>query len=261
MTLVAVAVAIPLGLWVRDSPIFAVDHVHVTGVSGSQASDVRQALVAAAQGMSTLHVDAGKLRNAVGDYPIVRDIAVHRHLLHSLDIEVSEYVPVGALEHGGRRLAVAADGTILPGTLTQGLPVVPVGAPPGGSKLAERKALELVALVAAAPAALRAHVSSVSLGPHGLTARLRHGPQLYFGPGTRLRDKWLAAATVLQDQTSRGATYLDLRVPERPAAGGVIEVQEPVTPAPSPQAQVETAVTANPPAQVETPASATTVAP
>jgi cell division protein FtsQ len=286
--LVAVAVAIPFGLWLRDSPIVAVDHVEVTGVSGSQASDIRQAIAGAAQGMSTLHVDPGKLRDAVRAYPIVRGISVHRHLLHTIDVSVEEFVPVGALAQGGHRVAVAADGTLLSGTLTQGLPQIPVGAPPGGTRLVERRALQLVALLAAAPAPLRARVRRVWMGAHGLTARLSHGPMLYFGPGTRLRVKWVAAARVLEDYTSRGATYLDLRVPERPAAGGVVQAEQPTpalapaptptTPAPTattaavtpattattpenPQAGVQTTSATNPPAQVETSPSATPVAP
>ena len=44
------------------------------------------------------------------------------------------------------------------------------------------------------------------------------GPVLYFGDSHRLAAKWAAASRVLADASSRGATYLDLRLPERPAA-------------------------------------------
>jgi cell division protein FtsQ len=58
-------------------------------------------------------------------------------------------------------------------------------------------------------------------GPHGLAATLQNGPKLYFGGTERYDAKWGAAAAVLAHRTSKGASYLDLRVPERPVAGGL----------------------------------------
>jgi cell division protein FtsQ len=55
----------------------------------------------------------------------------------------------------------------------------------------------------------------------GLTVALRAGPELRFGAVDRLKAKWAAAAAVLADTGSVGARYLDLRYPERPAAGGL----------------------------------------
>jgi cell division protein FtsQ len=98
-----------------------------------------------------------------------------------------------------------------------------------------------VALLAAAPTELRRRVSRVGFGPHGLAARIAHGPILYFGPGSRLRAKWIAAARVLSDYSSKGASYLDLRVPERPAAGGLVATTPP--PAPTPETPVQPAPT------------------
>ena len=220
--LVTAAVLVPGGLWLRDSSLVSVRDVQVSGVTGPEAAQVRQAITDAAHGMSTLHVDAGRLRGAVRSYPIVENLRIHSDLPHTLEVTVIQHVPVGALALGQHRVAVAADGTILNGTLTKGLPMVPVGAPPGGRKLVERRALRLVDLLAAAPPELRARVSRVGFGPHGLAARIAHGPVLYFGDPVRLRAKWVAAARVLADYTSKGTTYLDLRVPERPAAGGLV---------------------------------------
>ena len=87
----------------------------------------------------------------------------------------------------------------------------------------------LVAVLAAAPAALRAMVGRVYLGSHGLTAPLRNGPTLYFGGAERLRAKWVSVARVLADPSSRGATYLDVRLPERPAAGGLQQASSDTT--------------------------------
>jgi cell division protein FtsQ len=55
----------------------------------------------------------------------------------------------------------------------------------------------------------------------GLVAELRAGPELRFGDPSRLPAKWIAAARVLAASGARGASYIDLRLPERPAAGGL----------------------------------------
>jgi cell division protein FtsQ len=59
------------------------------------------------------------------------------------------------------------------------------------------------------------------LGPRGLSAQLESGPPLIFGASTEAAAKWVAAARVLAEPSAAGATYLDLRVPGRVAAGGL----------------------------------------
>ena len=53
------------------------------------------------------------------------------------------------------------------------------------------------------------------------------GPDLIFGDASEARDKWFAATRVLADPSAAGATYLDVRIPERVAAGGLGPVPEP----------------------------------
>jgi len=50
---------------------------------------------------------------------------------------------------------------------------------------------------------------------------LRNGPRLIFGNDSRPFAKWAAAAAVLADPSSKGATYVDVRLPGRPVAGGL----------------------------------------
>ena len=86
----------------------------------------------------------------------------------------------------------------------------------------------------------------------GVTVEMRDGPTLIFGDATRVRDKWDAAARVLADPAARGAAYIDLRLPDRPAAGGVAaETVAPVAPAggvaePAAPEQAPTATTPEP---------------
>ena len=66
----------------------------------------------------------------------------------------------------------------------------------------------------------------------GLVATLSDGPELIFGDSSRARSKWIAAARVLADPEAEGATYIDLRQPDRPAAGGLpTSTVTPVAPA------------------------------
>ena len=73
---------------------------------------------------------------------------------------------------------------------------------------------------------------------------LRDGPELIFGEATRVRAKWVAATRVLADPDSQGATYIDVRLPGRPAAGGLpATTLAPVAPAGSEQATTPQATT------------------
>src|SRR5690349_1005216 len=200
-----------LWMWLRDSPLVAVRKVTVTGVSGPQAGEVREALSDAARDMTTLHVRQGELRTAVDPYPAVLDVKTSSDFPHGLRIVVRERNAVGTVVAGDQRVPVAADGTIMRTTSSAGLPEIPAKALPGGSHASDHAVRRALAVLGAAPPALRARVERVYMGEHGLTLPLRNGPTLYFGGSDRLAAKWAAVATVLADATSTGATYLDVR--------------------------------------------------
>jgi cell division protein FtsQ len=217
----ALAVIGGVWMWLRDSSLVSVREVTVTGVSGPDAGRVREALSDAARDMTTLHVRKGELRTAVDPYPAVLDVQTHADFPHALRIVVRERNAVGAVVAGEQRVPVAADGTLMRTTASSGLPEITAKALPGGSHASEPEVRRAIGVLAAAPAALRARVRRVYVGPRGWTLPLGKGPTLYFGGSERLAAKWAAAATVLADPTSNGATYLDVRLPERPAAGGL----------------------------------------
>jgi cell division protein FtsQ len=210
-------------LWLRESSLVSVKRVTVTGATGPDAERVRAALQTAARDMTTLHVRDGELRTAIEPFPTVLGVETDAGFPHTLRIRVRERNPVGAVVAGDQRVPIAADGTLLRTTRSDGLPEIAAKAAPGGSRASDPGVERALALLNAAPPALRARVRRVYVGPKGLTLPLRNGPTLYFGGSERTRAKWSAAATVLADPTSGGATYLDLRLPERPAAGGLEE--------------------------------------
>ena len=218
---VLLAVLAPLALWLRNSSLVRVEQVSVTGIEGSQAAAVKSALESAGRDMTTLNVRPDELRSAVDAYPVVRSLRAETDFPHGLRIVVDTREPVAALRSGAGLTAVAADGTLLRGSATRGLPLVTVRGARRGDRLGRGEALAAVQLVAAAPRALRGRVSRVYSGPRGLTTTMQDGPKLYFGGAARPDAMWGAAAQVLASRTSRGAAYLDLRIPERPVAGGL----------------------------------------
>ena len=227
---VAAGAALVAGLWgwVRDSSLVAVERVTVTGLTTRDADRIRAALESAARDMTTLHVREDHLREALAAFPVVRDIRVEREVPHRLRIEVVEHRPVLAAVHAGRRLAVAADGTVLRGVVPEpGLATVALQAAPRDGRLVGLAARDALSVARAAPPPLRRRIERFKRTRRGLTVDLRSGPDLYFGTTTRVEAKWQAAARVLADPTSAGALYVDVRSPHRPTAGGVAPPADP----------------------------------
>jgi cell division protein FtsQ len=223
--LLAVVLAVPvLGggfLLVRDSPLVSVSHVRVTGVSGPQAGTIDAALEAAARRMTTLDVNIGALRAAVAPFHLVRSVRVSTGFPHTLHIAVEEQLPSAALVVSGARTAVAADGTVLgPALLRGSLPTVQAsGAPLVGERVSNYYVQAALTVIGAAPAPLARAVVRGFLAAQGVALELRGGLVAYFGDASRPHAKWLSLARVLADPGSSGASYLDVRLPERPAAG------------------------------------------
>jgi len=155
---------------------------------------------------------------------------------------------VAAIDTGGGKVAASGDGLVLRGMTASGLPVLRVRSAPPGGRVTDRRTLGALGVAGGAPPELRGRIERLWSGPRGLTRDLRDGPDLVFGSGSDASRKWLAAARVLADPSAAGATYLDLRVPERVAAGGLGPVDEdPELPlSADPQAPVENGTTLNP---------------
>jgi cell division protein FtsQ len=216
-----VALLAGVWLWLRDSDLVAVRQVTVTGVSGPDARRVRDALEAAARDMTTLHVRHGELRTAIEPFPTILRLDTDADFPHRLRISVHERNPVGAIVAGGQRVPVAADRTLMRETTSAGLPEITAKTAPAGARAADPAVRRAIAVLAAGPPSLRARVRRIYVGPRGWTLPLRNGPTLYLGGSDRLEAKWVSAVIVLADPTARGATYVDVRLPERPAAGGL----------------------------------------
>ena len=202
--------------WVRDSSLVAVEEVTITGASGPDAPRIESTLRAVARDMTTLHIRQDELEQAVDGYPTVADLRVQGDFPHGLRIEVIEREPVAIIAQGNHKLPVLAGGTVLRGAT----------APDDLPQIDEDRPEHVLRLLGAAPRPLLRRAERAFAGPRGLTVRMAEGPILYFGSADELQAKWAAAARVLADPAAEGATYVDVRVPERTAAGGLAPIGE-----------------------------------
>jgi cell division protein FtsQ len=235
--LLALAVLAAVGYgawtWLRDSSLAGVREVEVTGSTSSEEPRVRAALDAAARDMTTLHVREEALRSAVARFSSVAGLRVETDFPHTLRIRVLEHTPVAVLVSGDREIAASGDGLLLRGVVADGdMPVIRMDAVPAGDRVGNANTRTALTLAATAPDALRRRIDRLWTGPKGMMLALVDGPDLIFGDASDARRKWLAASRVLADESSAGATYLDVRIPERVAAGGIGPVPEP-TPVPT----------------------------
>ena len=232
--LIALAVCLVLAVgyrfWLRDSSFVTVEQVKVTGMTTKDAPRVRAALASAAHTMTTLHVRREVLEQAIAAYPVVRALDVRPDFPHGLAIHVIEYRPA-ALAGG---LPVAGDGTVLRGIPVEGsLPRIETTGAPHGNRLTDPAALHAARVAGTAPLALRPRLELIEMrAQDGIVVQMRDGPELIFGDATRARAKWIAATRVLADPEAEGASYIDVRLPGRPAAGGLpTATLSPVAPA------------------------------
>lgn len=217
------AASLLAGGWsfLRDSDWVAVEDVEVTGASGSQREAIRSALISAGRDMTTLHLRPDVLEAAVAPYAAVKAVAAEADFPRGLHVRVTEHVPVAKVVTPQGGTPVAADGTVLRGTTADEVPELKLRLSPAGDQITDRRTLQSIALLARAPSPLRRKVKTAFRGPRGWTIHLSAGPSAYFGSGKRMTAKWASLTAVLASPSSRGATAIDVRVPEHPAAAGL----------------------------------------
>jgi cell division protein FtsQ len=218
--LIAVTVlgAATAGVGAIFSPLLAVHQIVVRG-AGTDSAAVRRAAGIAA-GAPMVFLDSNATAAAIRHVPWVASAQVSRGFPTTLTITVTTRVPVAWVS--------SAPGQI---SIVDGYGVVMAHAaspPPGLPQLAGVSRVATLggritpagpaAVAAALGVALRARVTTVSLGPDGLNATVLGGPQLRLGDAAALTAKAEAAAAVL-GALVHPATYLDVSVPAAPVAG------------------------------------------
>ena len=244
MSGVALVLAAGYMFWLRDSGLVAVKEVHVTGLTGGDAGNARAAIERAARDSTTLHVDRAEIEEVAQAYPAIRALVITPDFPNSMSIRVIEHRPVAVLHLGARRVAVAGDGTVLAGLPAKGsLPTIEISGGFPARQVESGAALDAVRVAGGAPAAITARLEKVAhQRGRGVVVHVKNGPELVFGDAGRIAAKWAAALRVLADRDAAGAEYIDVRIPERPAAGGLpVETVAPVAPAGPAQAEPQSA--------------------
>jgi cell division protein FtsQ len=229
---VVVALAAAYMLWLRDSSLVAVEEVRIEGLTSLTDPSAAGELESAALDMTTLHVEVEELGAAVAEYPTIASLSASPSFPNGLEITVVERTPVAVA--GPSQIPVAADGVLLPGVDAGDaeLPAIEAAPAEGGGALDEEGSGQ-AAVLGAAPEALAPVIERTSVTPEGLEVELEGGISLRFGEPSRAAAKWAAAARILADPSLAALSYIDLRVPGRPAVGGAMEagtVTEPPPP-------------------------------
>jgi hypothetical protein len=90
--------------------------------------------------------------------------------------------------------------------------------PPAGRLSGE--ALDQALAIGAAPGPLRSQIAKTSVSPEfGVVIALQGGIELRFGTGRQAAAKWSAVAAILADPDLTSLSYVNVRVPGRPAVG------------------------------------------
>jgi cell division protein FtsQ len=236
--------------WFRDSSLVAVRDVTVEGVTSTDDGRIVAALTSAAKEMTTLHVRMEPLVAAASQFPTVASVSADANFPNGLTVHVTERRPVLIATADGHEVPVASDGTVLTGLPVEGhsLPALRVDSIPASGRL-EGTALHEALVVGAAPPPLLKLIEGATLSPrYGIEVSLRGGIPVRFGHASQASEKWAAAAAVLADPKLTSVSYVDVRVPRRPAAGGA---------APAPAATTTTPAAPT----VTAPETTTTVAP
>lgn len=211
-----------LGLAALYTPIAHPRDLEVDGATGLSANQIRAALDEEGRRQSTFNPSEDDLMAAVADYPEVAAVRVSAHPPFRLDLTVVMRPPVGRAQIGGRSFTVAGDGTVLERADEAAVPKLDDTL---GSLLLRDGRLTgdggALAVLAGAPETLLELVRTVRRGQSGLEVELQRGPRLIFGSAEHAADKWAAATAVIADGNATRATYIDVRVPGRPAVGGL----------------------------------------
>ncbi|MGH3029817.1 MAG: cell division protein FtsQ/DivIB [Gaiellaceae bacterium] len=227
--LVAVAAAAGflglLYLVARETPLFALRTVEVTGAPPAVRDAVRRA-AAAWEGESLVALDGDELQRRLEALPTVRSLRYDRAFPNTLEIAVVPERPAAVLRRGRKAWLVSERGRIMealdPGRRKR-LPRIRVAARDlrAGTFLADEHARLAVTAATHLPGGFPVRVRTIRASEDGVTLVLATDTEVRLGSASALPLKIAVAARVLRslpEGERLGLAYLDVTVPERPVA-------------------------------------------
>ena len=212
-----------LYLIARETPLFAVRSIEVSGVRGAAAAHVRAALQPL-EGESLLALHAADVEDRLAAVPEVQRVTYDRAFPNTLRVVVVPERPIAVVRQGASAWLVSARGRVLralPRGARRALPRIwlprSVDVEVGATLARDEGGTAATALATARRVGFRARVRDVIATDGSLVFSLRSGLQLRLGDRHELGLKLAVAARILP--LVRSAKYLDVSLPARPVAG------------------------------------------
>jgi cell division protein FtsQ len=212
-----------LYLIARETPLFAVRSIEISGVRGAAAAHVREALQPL-EGKNLLALHGSDVEGRLTAVPDVQSATYDRAFPNTLRVVVVPERPVAVVRQGASAWLVSARGRVLrplPRGSARALPRIwltrSANIEIGATVAPDEGGQAAAALATARRVGFRGHVRDVSTTSGLLVFALRSGLQLRLGDEQDLALKLAVAARILPLVV--GAAYLDVSLPARPVAG------------------------------------------
>jgi cell division protein FtsQ len=206
----------------RQTSMFSVAHIDVTGGTPAVRAQVRHEL-AAVRGTSLLALDGAALERRIESLPTIVSAGYDRAFPHTLRLTVVPEVPVAVLHRGAETWLLSGRGRAVKRIQPRTRPSLPriwvaraTQVEAGGFVQPDGAGLAARALALGSRFPGRIATAAVAHGE--LVLRLRSGIELRLGQPTDVRLKLAIARRALRDLPA-GSGYLDVSVPGRPVSG------------------------------------------
>ena len=207
----------------RETSVFAVRRIVVTGVPPRAAADVRAAL-SALEGRSLVGLRPDDVARLATALPQVEAVTYDRAFPHTLHVVVEPERPLAVLRSGSDSWLVSRTARVIAKLPRGARPTLPRIWKPSSTQVAvgwtlasADGAAEVAALAPVQAAGMRGRVATVKLDGGQITYVLRGGLEVRAGRAAGLPLKLAVARRILARTAVAG--YLDVSVPERPVGG------------------------------------------
>ncbi|MBD0318136.1 MAG: FtsQ-type POTRA domain-containing protein [Thermoleophilia bacterium] len=211
----------------RETPLFSVSGVEVSGVPKPVAAAIRESLQPLA-GESLVALDPDEVEARLRTIPSVRDVAVDRSFPHTLSVRARAEEPLAVIRNGERGWLVARNGRVMQEIRPRArahLPRIrtrPASSPVPGTKLTSSDGRAALAVLRAVPPKFPLRILYVRGSGAELVLVVEGWMHLRLGSVAALGRKLAAAAAVLASLSPEerdAVSYLDVSVPGRVVAG------------------------------------------
>lgn len=208
------------------APIFSIAHVRVTGTAHLTPEQVG-AMAAVPSGATLLRLPSRQITQRVESSPWVRNVRLVRHFPDTLEIAVTERVPVAIVDAGGTSLwLVSGDGYWLAKRTAETSTTAPTIrdieglAPAAGERSPSPELANALAVLGGLSPQLLAQVRTVSAPSIDRTALiLPHGVQVFIGSAQDIAKKDEVARAIISQ--NKNVVYVNVRVVNRPTWRGL----------------------------------------